>query len=128
MDAVEQQIIRTSKLALFKLNRHFGRIYFQHDFQHPKVIKPPSPIDPRVKQNRNVIMRRDIGDVKFEKTSTYKHDFQRWENVRPRETYQIIEVYQPPKEKMMFETNQRSHFKGIANVRDACIFKRKSSR
>ncbi|XP_045190688.1 microtubule-associated protein 6 homolog isoform X2 [Mercenaria mercenaria] len=81
---------------------------YMHDYRDPGVVKPQTPIKPK----GNIITKKAKKDTEFEKMSTYKYDFKQWENVRPRETYRIIEVYLPPKEKMMFETNNRSDFKG----------------
>lgn len=75
------------------------------------MIVPPTPINPE-QYNKNTIIRHDNSDTAFEKQTTYNKDFKAWENVQPRESYRIIEVYQPPKEKMVCETNQRSHFTG----------------
>ncbi|XP_060582240.1 uncharacterized protein LOC132738679 isoform X3 [Ruditapes philippinarum] len=85
---------------------------YMHEFQSPNVVRPPSPAHPRVKRKRNVVILKDIDTVKCESLSTYKQDFQKWADVIPRETYRLIEFYQPPKEKMMLETNHRADFKG----------------
>ncbi|KAL4231385.1 hypothetical protein ACF0H5_008964 [Mactra antiquata] len=85
---------------------------YMHDFRNPQMIVPPTPINPE-QNNKNTITNHDNGDSCFEKQTTYNKDYKMWTDVHPRESYRIIEVYKPPKEKMVCETNQRSHFTGF---------------
>ncbi|WAR21879.1 hypothetical protein MAR_015853, partial [Mya arenaria] len=82
---------------------------YMHDFRDPVVIGQQHPVKPQ-HNSQNIIIVNEADQLI--RQSTYNQDFRVWQDVSPRESYRIIEVYQPPKEKMVCETNHRSHFTG----------------
>ncbi|KAH3789512.1 uncharacterized protein LOC127841248 [Dreissena polymorpha] len=85
---------------------------YMHDYKNPKVIQPPRKIRPH-NNSRNDIMHLDeAAEAGYSPQTTYSQDFRVWTGSHWRESYRTIDMYQPPKEKMVFETNHRSQFTG----------------
>lgn len=76
------------------------------------MILPPTPIKPE-DRSRFVIINPEKDHIKLEDQTTYKADYHTWADAPAPESFRVIQVYTPPKEKMVCETNQRSSFKGV---------------
>lgn len=89
-------------------------MFCQNDFRNPGVIGPVKAVTPQHNAKEDIICPNDEESTRG---TTYMKDFRVWEDARRRETYKVIEVYTPPREKMTQETNYTSDFLG----RNLCI-------
>lgn len=78
------------------------------------MILPPTPITPN-SQTKYLIINPEKENIPLENVTTYTKDFRVWEGATPRESYRVIQVYTPPKEKIAGETIQKADFKGLKN-------------
>ncbi|CAC5426039.1 unnamed protein product [Mytilus coruscus] len=83
---------------------------YSMDFADPKVIKAVASMKPPPR-NEDIIKSSGDGSM-FKPSSTYNNTFKEWNGAKPAKTFLVKSVYNPPKDKMDFESTHRKCYTG----------------